>query len=311
MNQSVQFTEDLSRLTPPVDPNAYKWNWDFGDGATGSGYTASHTYAKVGNYDVRVSLVDPQNPENSADNFDSAQIHVVAQSFTNPPIAVIHASAQYAQIGASISFDASGSKSQVGGKLTYNWNFNDTQLATGESVTHVFSILGQAFVAVIVEDDRGAKALATAPIYVATELPVANLSVSATTARPGATVNFDASGSTAPKSYGPDSLVSYSWNFGDGVTAKTTVPTTTHAYAHTGNYTVTLLAFDKQNLPGQVQVVIHVNSGNSFALGPFAGAFGIILVLFALGIIGNWMREREAERQRQALARARHARRRR
>ena len=65
-------------------------------------------------------------------------------------------------------------------------------------------------------------------------------SFTATPAPSDSTTSFDASASTV--AYG--SITDYHWNFGDGTTADTTTPTTTHPYATAGNYTVTLTETD-------------------------------------------------------------------
>jgi YVTN family beta-propeller protein len=62
------------------------------------------------------------------------------------------------------------------------------------------------------------------------QAPVAALSVAP--APVGETTSFDASASTVK--YG--SIVSYAWDFGDGGTATTSTPTTTHVYAHNGGF---------------------------------------------------------------------------
>ena len=56
----------------------------------------------------------------------------------------------------------------------------------------------------------------------------------------GQTVEFDASASYDPEG----ANLTYYWNFGDGETAVTTQPTTSHVYAQEGNYTVTLIVND-------------------------------------------------------------------
>jgi outer membrane protein OmpA-like peptidoglycan-associated protein len=53
-------------------------------------------------------------------------------------------------------------------------------------------------------------------------------------------VEFDASGTTAPNA----ETLTYHWDFGDGTTATTTTPTTTHTFAQVGNYTVRVTADD-------------------------------------------------------------------
>jgi len=66
------------------------------------------------------------------------------------------------------------------------------------------------------------------------QAPVASFSVIA--GRAGSPSVFDASGSVSAVG----AIVSYRWSFGDGQTAMTTVPHTSHVYARTGSYTATL-----------------------------------------------------------------------
>jgi PKD repeat protein len=66
------------------------------------------------------------------------------------------------------------------------------------------------------------------------QAPVASFSVVPGTA--GSPSAFDAAGSSSPVGQ----VASYRWSFGDGQTATTTTPQTSHVYAGAGNYTATL-----------------------------------------------------------------------
>jgi 6-phosphogluconolactonase (cycloisomerase 2 family) len=67
--------------------------------------------------------------------------------------------------------------------------------------------------------------------------------VAAVTAKAGEDgVTFDASTSTDPDG----TVASYAWNFGDGKTETTTVPTVTHAYEQAGGYTATVTLTDDE-----------------------------------------------------------------
>jgi YVTN family beta-propeller protein len=70
------------------------------------------------------------------------------------------------------------------------------------------------------------------------EAPVASLSVTA--AYWEQFTSFDASASTVPIG----SIVSYAWNFGDGFTATTSGPTTTHLFGSPGTFTATVTETD-------------------------------------------------------------------
>ena len=70
------------------------------------------------------------------------------------------------------------------------------------------------------------------------QAPVAQLSV--TTAQAGQPTSFDARGSTV--AFG--TISTYVWDFGDGSTATTSTPTTTHTYATPGPYTAKVIETD-------------------------------------------------------------------
>lgn len=311
IGQPVALTEDLSRIPTKIDTNQYHWNWTFGDGAKGSTFATTHQFAKAGTYTIRLGIVDLKDARNDDPNFDSAQIHIMAQAIGQPPVAMASESTKIVQVGGTVTFDATGSHAQDGSDVTYLWNFGDTTTATGAHVTHTFSALGIGFVALIVQDKRGAKAIATVPIQIVLELPTANLSASATNAQTGDTITFDASASQPVKSQPDDPLVSYQWDFGDGSQRTTTTPTTTYSYHRAGTYTVVLQVIDKLNLPGTVSVVIHVAPagplGSGSHTGLYIGAGILIAALLALAVAGNWWRERQRQLALAARRRRRHS----
>jgi hypothetical protein len=56
------------------DGNALSYAWDFGDGGTATGVTASHTYAVVGSYLVTLTVTDNGTPPLSASASTSASV---------------------------------------------------------------------------------------------------------------------------------------------------------------------------------------------------------------------------------------------
>ena len=63
---TAAFTSGVTDLSVAVDAGtssdpeagALTYAWDFGDGATGTGVTASHTYASAGTYTVALTVTD-------------------------------------------------------------------------------------------------------------------------------------------------------------------------------------------------------------------------------------------------------------
>jgi PKD repeat protein len=313
--QAVQFNEDLTRVPGAPAPETLKWRWVFGDqSATSSDLQPTHTFPAAGKFNVHAQIFDSYS--NAWTDLDSAQIQVIASAVASPPIARVIASTSAVVQGDSISFDASASHAVVGSKLTYEWNFNDATTATGPQVTHKFSIGGSGFVALIVTDERGARAVATVNIGVVSskqEIPTAAISGPSGSIAAGQSVTFDASQSAPADSPSGDRLTSYYWDFGDGTAPQTTqAPTTTHQYATPGQYTVTLQAINQEGIPAQVTLAVRVAAASQR---PAAGAAGpnwlgiglgtlLALLLAAGGYLYYQRVQAEALRERQRLAQA-------
>jgi chitodextrinase len=59
----VSFSASGSR---DPDGSATGYTWEFGDGATASGKTAGHSYAKAGSYAVKLTVTDDQGASGQA-----------------------------------------------------------------------------------------------------------------------------------------------------------------------------------------------------------------------------------------------------
>lgn len=80
----------------------------------------------------------------------------------------------------------------------------------------------------------------------ANKAPTASLTGPTDIVRQGVAATFDASGSSDPEASYGGGIASYHWDFGDGTTADTTTPTTTHAFPDRKAYSVTVTVTDKQ-----------------------------------------------------------------
>ena len=105
-----------------------------------------------------------------------------------------------------------------------NWGINNvTPIATSTNIAGTTITVGTDPIDVAITPDQA---------------PVAELSVTPEPA--GTPTSFDASASVAPSS----AIVSYFWNFGDGHTQTTSVPTVTHTYATADTYTAAVTETD-------------------------------------------------------------------
>jgi PKD repeat protein len=160
------------------------------------------------------------------------------------PVANFTESAETVRTGEVIDFDASGSYDPDGSIVSYFWNFGDGASATGAIVSYAYVDDGSYSVTLTVTDDDGATDTASAVKTVLNHGPVASFTESEEVVHTDESISFDASGS-----YDPDgSVVSYSWDFGDGTTGNGVM--VQHSYSQDGTYVVTLTVTDNEGAIG-------------------------------------------------------------
>ncbi len=141
--------------------------------------------------------------------------------------------------------------------LNVKWNFGDGsgEVTTSNqhqapSVLHKYTSEGTfKVVATIASDNLATPTLVLErTLTVSKPIPVAKFStLSELTV--GQSDTFDAKGSSGAEGA---AISEYKWDFGDGSVATTTTPTTTHAFATPGRYTVTLQVVDANKLVSKV-----------------------------------------------------------
>jgi len=125
-----------------------------------------------------------------------------------------------------------------GSIVSYLWDFGDGTSATGVSASHIYMDDGNFTVTLTVKDDKGATDSTAAVKTVLNRLPVASFTESKETAYVDEPIMFNAS-----SCYDPDgTIVSYFWDFGDGINATGVI--VSHAYSTNGTFIVTLTVTD-------------------------------------------------------------------
>jgi PKD repeat protein len=225
VGSSVAF--DASGSTDPgATVTGYSWN--FGDGTTGSGRTASHAYTAAGTYTATLTVTDGFGQSSST-------THTI--TVVGPPSASFTAGPNPAVAGSAVAFDAAGSTDPGTTIASYSWNFGDGGTGTGAATTHTFVAAGTYTVTLTVADNFGRMSTTTHTVSVVGP-PTASFTTAPSPAIAGAPVGFNASGSTDPGA----TITAYSWNFGDGRTGSGINPR--HSYSAPGPYTVTLTVTD-------------------------------------------------------------------
>jgi chitodextrinase len=141
----------------------------------------------------------------------------------------------------TVLFDASASTGSI---AQYQWNFGDGGGGSGRTASHQYDTPGTYIATLTIVDANGRSASLSQSITVtqSTTVPTAAFVFSTTAPRVGQLVNFNAAQSRPPAG---GSIVSYTWNFGDGSPRVTTGdPAITKAFASAGTYQVSLTVTD-------------------------------------------------------------------
>jgi PKD repeat protein len=142
-----------------------KYEWNFGDGTTGSGVKVTHTYAKAGSYKVSLKVT-------ASDGATATAGHGIQIERPPSPTAVISGPTS-GRVGERVTFDGSGSSVNGGKIVKYEWNFGDGATGSGVKVTHAYARAGSHKVTLTVTASDGAKATAGHTIQIKESSPAA------------------------------------------------------------------------------------------------------------------------------------------
>jgi PKD repeat protein len=249
--------------------------WDFGDGATGTGVSPSHTYATAGTYLLKLTVTD----NGGATGDDSTLVTVTGSATNQSPVANAGGN-RTGQVGVAVAFDGSASHDPDGTIAAYDWDFGDGAThGSGATTTHTYAAAGSYLLKLTVTDNGGATAADVALVTISApgnQAPVAHAGGNRT-GQVGAAVAFDGSSSTDADG----TIAAYDWDFGDGA-AHGTSATLTHTYAAAGTYLVRLTVTDNLGATGSDVAVATISApGNQLPLasagGNRAGAVGVAL----------------------------------
>ncbi|MCL4847616.1 MAG: PKD domain-containing protein [Acidobacteria bacterium] len=253
--QSVQFDASRSKDGPDAQEGQNQtitsYQWDFGDGRTGSGKTVSHAFSRPGSFTVTLTVAN-------ARGLSSQRTRFVTVGVGQNPTASFTFSPANPEALQSVFFNAAASQAAPGRHLvSYDWTFGNGSFGSGVTVTHRFAVKGTYTVTLTVTDDIGRTGTISQSITLGDDLaPTAdfvfsptNPSISAGSNR----VNFDASFSRPPDGR---TLTRWEWNFGDGAFGEGQV--TSHLYTRAGTFTVVLSVTDNTGQKRSVSKTVTV-----------------------------------------------------
>lgn len=137
--QPSDFTESTSINSGSV----IGFDWDFGDGGSANGNTATHQYLNAGTYSVTLVATS-----------DMGCVDDIIKPVTVEPVPVPNFTAQDACIGQPNIFTNSSTINSLS-PLSYAWNFGDGNTSTLTSPNHIYSADGLFSVTLVVTSGAG------------------------------------------------------------------------------------------------------------------------------------------------------------
>ena len=146
---SVQVGESVTYAATVNEEDAdppLSYQWRFGDGNTGSGLTASHTYNEPGTYTVSFTASNDVGEASESLTVEVAPLPQPAQ------ITSVNASPNPADAGETVRFS---SNVQGDSPVSQEWDFGDGSTAMGESPTHTYEEPGEYTARLQASNDAG------------------------------------------------------------------------------------------------------------------------------------------------------------
>jgi PKD repeat protein len=240
--------------TPTGGLGPYSYGWQFGDGTTAAGATATHRYATPGAYSASVNVTDSYG-----------RSVVLRANVTAVAALTAAASGGPTAGGAPLTVAFTGTPHGGLGPFTYAWTFGDGGSGTGALPSHAYTSPGNYTATVAVSDALNETATASVVVEVAEPLVVAVPAGLAGIAPATFTFLPSIGGGLAP--------YSINWTFGDGGLG--VGPSIRHTYPGAGTYTATVSVTDAVGQRATNATVVTVVSPLSATLSSVPDAVGV------------------------------------
>ncbi|MBI4994092.1 PKD domain-containing protein [Candidatus Peregrinibacteria bacterium] len=233
----VKFDATKAQLAANLTALSYTWNFDDGSDPV-SGKIQSHTFTKVGNYKVNLTIAVKDKATGKEDKREFSKDVTVQNVLAE---IIIKADKKKGEAPLTVNLDGSESNSPNGEITAYAWDLDGDQEfddGTEKIATATFDKIGTYAVSLRVTDSTGTFASDSIEIEVIpSKAPTAVITVEdieGTELELNKAYIFSAANSGVPEG----TIEKYDWTFGDG--GKATTKTATHTFKDAGDYDVTL-----------------------------------------------------------------------
>jgi len=233
--QTVGFTD----LSISHGSNIVGWEWDFGDGTTSVLQNPTHIYAASGVYSVTLIVTS------AIGCMDSASLPVSVYPLPEAGFTMVSACE-----GDPVSFTDT-SLANGGSIVSWQWDFGDgSGTSAFQNPQYFYTDTGIYYVTLIVFNSHGCSDTVINPVYY---LPRPTAEFVHDTSCAGQPITF-----TDVSAGNGSTIVSWTWDFGDGNTSALQNPV--HPYATSGSFLVTLIVSSNSGCADTVQHMVVADS---------------------------------------------------
>ena len=273
---STQDVIEFTDLSVDMDGFITGWWWQFDDNTTSTLQHPTHQYADDGVYNVTLRVTDNYGVQAQISQQVTVMNVAPTANFTYYP----H---QPTDLDTVVFNDTSIDPDGV--IVNWSWDFGDGNQSMAQHPTHQYQENGTYTVVLQVRDDDQATHTFSMQLIIANVAPTAQFSYTPQTPTTNDTIVF------TDLSHDHDgSIVSWSWDFGDGTSSTESSPS--HQYTSEGTYTVALTVVDNDGAsttlsqyvvilldvepsqPGEESIWVYV-----IYLGLFIAMIGMVFVL--------------------------------
>lgn len=237
-----------------VDGTIASYAWNFGNGQNGTGPTPpAVTYVLPGTYTATLTVTDNKGATGTA-----TQVITVNRPPNQSPTPNVTATPVSGNAPLLVQLSSAGSADPDGAIVGYSWNFGNGTTSTSPNPSAIYNTAGVYTAQLTVTDNDGATAVRSQTITVnpANVPPVPVIASNVVTGPAPLSVSFNGAGSSDPDG----SIVSYSWNFGNGETANGPLASTT--YNSVGSYVVRLTVVDDRGASRNTTITVVAGTTN-------------------------------------------------
>lgn len=243
------------------------YNWNFGDGITGTGSPITKIYYNAGMYNISLITID----KNSCKDTIIKNKYIVV----NGPTAYFRTNSTTGCAYSTVNFTDSSITDGRNQIQQWIWNYGDGTIDTLNhgNTSHVYTRTGIFTVSLTVVDGKGCSHKVTKSNYVNISQPTALFTSIDTTACPFSVVQFTSN------SIG--SNLTYNWNFGDGTTSSQQNPT--HQFANNARYNIRLIVTSLMGCKDTLEkigLINVINPTSSFNVSDSVGTCPPLIVSF-------------------------------